>query len=101
MSTTGYQEHCKSLKKSVGKTPAPSPAPSSTSAFWLQTSAFGRQQSAQIDCLGTVEVWGDLNAALVLQRFRAEKDANSATAEVCSREVTFASARRHAQNTYP
>ncbi|HTW48901.1 MAG TPA: hypothetical protein VMD92_13195, partial [Acidobacteriaceae bacterium] len=40
MSTLGYQKHCKSLKKSVGNVPTPSPAPSPTSAFWLQTSAF-------------------------------------------------------------
>jgi hypothetical protein len=39
MSTLGYQKHCKSLIISVGKPSAPSPAPSSTSAFWLQTSA--------------------------------------------------------------
>jgi hypothetical protein len=39
MSTLGYQKHCKSLKKTVGEPSAPSPAPTSTSAFWLQTSA--------------------------------------------------------------
>jgi hypothetical protein len=74
MSTTGYQKHSKSLKKSVDKGSAPSPAPSSTSAFWLQTSAFGRQQSGQIDCyLGAAEVCSTKTSAVVRQRFDGQQ----------------------------
>ena len=37
-------------------------------------------------CRCTVEVWSDLNAALVRQRLRAQKVADSARAEVSSRD---------------
>jgi hypothetical protein len=40
MGIDGYQRHSKRWKTGIVITSAPSPAPLSTSAFWLQTSAF-------------------------------------------------------------